>query len=86
MRDGLTIYTQPGCSHCTAVKRMFTKAGAPYDELRITDEVREWAISEGLTVAPIVTAKNGDKEYRFCGSRPGDVAHAIDVIEGDHGD
>lgn len=68
-RDGVVIYTLPGCTHCNATKRMLKKKGIEYIEKVLTpgsQQAKQVAEQYGATSAPIVVTKY---EY-WSGYRP----------------
>lgn len=79
--EGVVVYTKPHCSQCEAVKRTLRNNDVEFTQAPITPEVRDWAVSEGMRSAPIVTARRGKKEVFFCGAHPTDVGRVLDLME-----
>ena len=68
MTATITVYTTPGCSGCTATKRILDRAGIDYATVDLSDnpELVEQFKEQGLVSAPIVSA--GDEVWS--GMRP----------------
>lgn len=52
----VTVYTLPNCVQCDQTKKMFTRLGVQYDEVRIDEqpELAKELMDQGYTQAPIV--------------------------------
>ena len=62
----VTVYTTDKCVQCNATKRKMYTLGVEFQEVAITDDLREKFKAEGFMSAPIVEAG----EERWAGFNP----------------
>lgn len=60
----ITVYTQPGCQPCNAVKRWLSRRGIDHTIVDVTTSPDDLAAIKalGYATAPVVIVSNGDPE------------------------
>ena len=60
----ITVYTQPACQPCKAVKRWLDKRGIKYATVDVTQSPDDLAALKalGYATAPVTVVSNGDPE------------------------
>lgn len=83
----LTVYTQPNCQPCKAVKRWLDNRAVPYATVDITQspEALDFVTAQlGYKAAPVVVLAqpNGDSEgyFSFTGFNPGELEKVQDAL------